>query len=148
VLAASAYNTGGGKAKIERAGNSFTATEEYFLPELQNQHGGLVLVGDHVYATNNGSLLCIHFKDGKIVWTSRRPGKGSITYADGHLYVRSEGGDVTLVEANPAAYVEKGRFRQPDRSPQRAWSYPVVAGGRLYLRDWDTLHVYDIKARD
>ncbi len=148
VLAASAYGKGGGIAKITREDNAFTATEEYFLNDLQNQHGGMVLVGDYVYATNNGSLMCFNFKDGKVVWTNRSVGKGSITYADGHLIVRSEGGPVALVEATPTGYKEKGRFSQPDRSAERAWSYPVLAGGRLYLRDWDTLLVYDVKASE
>jgi outer membrane protein assembly factor BamB len=147
VFAASAYRTGGGKAKITKDGTTFSAKEEFFLDSFQNQHGGMVLVGDYIYGTNNGSLLCVNFKDGTVVWTARSVGKGSITYADGHLIVRSEGGAVALVEATPQGYKEKGRFSQPDRSSQRAWSYPVVAGGKLYLRDWDNLFVYDIKAK-
>jgi hypothetical protein len=49
------------------------------------------------------------------------------------------------VEATPRAYVEKGRFQQPDRSHENAWPHPVVAGGRLYLRDQDLLLAYDVK---
>ena len=75
------------------------------------------------------------------------PGKGSVAYADGHLYVRSERGKVTLVEANPARFVEKGRFEQPDRSTEPAWPHPVIAGGKLYLRDQDVLLCYDVKAK-
>jgi hypothetical protein len=66
-------------------------------------------------------------------------------FADGHLYVRSEQGPVALVEATPAGYREKGRFDQPERSKERAWAHPVVANGRLYLRDQDILLCYDIK---
>jgi outer membrane protein assembly factor BamB len=146
VFAATAYRTGGGMAKITADGTTFRATQEYFLESLQNHHGGLVLVGDHVYGTNGGSLMCVNFKDGTVAWTNRGAGKGSVTYADGHLYVRGEDGTVVLVEANPAAYKEKGRFKQPDRSAQRAWPHPVVAGGKLYLRDWDALLCYDVKA--
>ena len=75
--------------------------------------------------------------------------KGSVTYADGHLYYRNQSGKgvVTLVEANPKKYVEKGRFEQPERSGKSAWAYPVVANGRLYLRDQDVLLAYDIKKK-
>jgi hypothetical protein len=52
---------------------------------------------------------------------------------------------VALIEASSAGFVEKGRFEQPDRSPNNAWPHPVVAGGRLYLRDQDVLLCYDIK---
>jgi hypothetical protein len=50
--------------------------------------------------------------------------------------------------ATPAGYREHGRFNQPERSSQRAWPHPVIAGGRLYLRDWDVLLCYDVKAQD
>jgi outer membrane protein assembly factor BamB len=145
VFAASAYGTGGGLAKITKESDGFKAEQQYFVKQMQNHHGGLVLVKDHVYGTNNGSLLCIEFKTGKIVWDDRCVGKGSVTYADGHLYVRGEKDKVALVEANPAKYVEKGQFTQPDRSKQNAWPHPVVVGGKLYLRDWDSLFCYDVK---
>ena len=90
--------------------------------------------------------MCVNFKTGEIAWQNRGVGKGSVAYADGHIYHRGEGGVVALVEATPEGYKEKGRFSQPDRSSQRAWPHPVIAGGKLYLRDWDTLLCYDVGA--
>lgn len=147
VLAASAYSTGGGAARITQNNKMFTATEVYFWRELQNHHGGMVLVGEHLYGTGEGGLLCVHFKTGQVAWSNRSVGKGSVMAVGGLLIVRSEAGPIALVEINPAAYVEKGRFNQPDRSSQRAWAHPVVAGGRLYLRDWDKLFVYDVAGK-
>jgi outer membrane protein assembly factor BamB len=147
VFAASGYGTGGGQAKIVEAANGFEAEPRYFQSKFQNHHGGVVLVKDHLYGTNNSSLLCADFKTGKIAWEDRSVGKGSVTYADGRLYVRGENGKVALVAANPTKYVEAGRFDQPDRSKQPAWPHPVVANGKLYLRDWDVLLCYDVKAK-
>ncbi|WP_184194168.1 PQQ-binding-like beta-propeller repeat protein [Armatimonas rosea] len=141
VFAATAYQKGGGLVKP----GAGAAQEQYFLREMQNHHGGMVLVGDYIYGTGNNSLMCVEFKTGKIVWESRAPGKGSITYADGLLYVRNERGPVTLVEANPKEYVQRGQFEQPDRTREPAWAYPVVANGKLYIHDMDTLLCYDIK---
>jgi outer membrane protein assembly factor BamB len=141
VFAATAYNTGGGLAKISGG----KAEEVYFSREMQNHHGGMVVVGDHLYGTGVNQLLCLEFKTGKVVWESRNPGKGSLTYADGMLICRSERGPVTLVEANPKEYVEKGTFKQPERSSAPAWPYPVVANGRLYLRDQGNLFCYDLE---
>jgi outer membrane protein assembly factor BamB len=146
VLAASAYNTGGGAARIVAKDGKFSAEELWFLPDLQNHHGGLVLVGDCVYGTGASELFCVEFETGRVQWRDRSVGKGSITAADGHLYVRSENGPVALVEASRAGYVEKGRFDQPDRSGDKSWPHPVIAGGRLYLRDQDVLLCYDVKA--
>jgi outer membrane protein assembly factor BamB len=145
VFAASAYGNGGGLAKITRDGDTFTAKEEYFVKQMQNHHGGMVLVGDHLYGTGGAALFCVDFKTGKIVWQDRSVGKGSVAYADGHLVVRSEDGPIALVEATPTGYKEKGRFSQPDRSKEKAWPHAVIAGGKLYIRDWDVLLCYDIK---
>jgi len=70
-----------------------------------------------------------------------------IALADGRLYYRTEKGAVLLIEANPKEYVERGRFDQPDRSSQPAWSHPVIANGKLYLRDQDLLLCYDVKVQ-
>jgi hypothetical protein len=80
------------------------------------------------------------------MWANRSIGKGSLAYADGMLYLLSEGHTVGLAEANPNAYVEKGRFSTPDQGRPN-WAHPVVAGGKLYIRDQGTLAVYDVKAK-
>jgi outer membrane protein assembly factor BamB len=146
VFAASGYGTGGGLARIKGDGKKFTAEEQYFVKDMQNHHGGMVLVNGHIYGTG-GPLMCVNFKSGAVVWKNRSVGKGSVAYADGRLYVRSEGGPVALVEATPRGYKETGRFKQPERSRNPAWAHPVIAGGKLYLRDWDKLFCYDIKAK-
>lgn len=146
VFAASAYGTGGGRADISKMNDDFKAEQKYFVKKLQNHHGGMVMVDGYIYGTS-GSLMCVDFKTGEVMWDDRSVGKGSVTFADGHLYVRGENGKVALVEANPKKYVEKGQFTQPDRSKQAAWPHPVVVGGKLYLRDWDTLFCYDLKAK-
>jgi outer membrane protein assembly factor BamB len=146
VFAASAYGKGGGLAKIDKTDGKFAATEVYFEKKMENHHGGMVLVDGYLYGEGAGKLTCINFKTGEIAWSEGKAGKGSVSYADGHLYFRNEGGKgaVVLVEANPKKYVETGRFEQPDRSKTSAWAYPVVANGRLYIRDQDVLLCYDI----
>jgi outer membrane protein assembly factor BamB len=146
VFAASAYNTGGGLARLATNSSGVSATEVYFTRRMQNHHGGMVLVGDHLYGFDGSNLTCLNWKSGDVAWSDRSVGKGSVVSADGHLYVRGEGGSVALVEATPTGYVEKSRFETPDRSREPAWAHPVVAGGRLYLRDQDVLFCYDVKS--
>jgi len=148
VFAASAYGTGGGLAKLTKESDGkWKAEEVYFTKQMQNHHGGMVLIGDYLYGNNQGQLACIDFKTGKVMWNERKAGKGSIAYANGMLYYRSEGGPVVLVEADPKAYVEKGRFNQPERSNKNAWPHPVIANGKLYLLDQDNLFCYDVKGK-
>jgi len=146
VFAASAYGNGGGLAKVSPQGAGFQAQEVYFTRQMQNHHGGMVLLGGHLYGFDNSSLTCLEWKTGTVKWTDRSVGKGSLVAADGLLIARSERGSVALIEANPEKYVELGRFDQPDRSSAPSWPYPVVANGRLYLRDQDILLCYDATA--
>jgi outer membrane protein assembly factor BamB len=148
VFAASAYGTGGGLAKLTRDGDKTTAKEVYFRKEMENHHGGLVLVDGYLYGEGGGRLYCIDFQSGKVMWQNGRPGKGSIAYADGRLYYRSEGGPITLVEANPKKYVERGRFDPPKGGSGPAWPHPVIANGKLYIRHADVLFCFDVKDQE
>jgi len=145
VFAASGYGVGGGKVTVRGAGMRWNVTEDYFVRQFQNHHGGFVLVDGFLYGTNNSALMCVDWESGQIRWRDRSVGKGSTSYADGHLYVRGERGDVALVQATPDAYVEKGQFRQPDRSDKNAWPHPVISNGKLILRDQDRLLCFDIR---
>jgi hypothetical protein len=88
----------------------------------------------------------MEFNNGLVMWRDRSVGKGSLIYADGHLYCFSEGGVMGLIEATPTAYREKGRF-EIDKGDWPTWSHPVVVGGRLYLRDQDKIYCYEVSAR-
>jgi outer membrane protein assembly factor BamB len=148
VFAASAYGTGGGLAKIHTTGDGMEAKEVYFLEEFQNHHGGMIAQKGYLFGTNGGALLCLDLKAGKFAWKAggkESVGKGSIALADGLIFHRSERGPIALVEANPEKYVELGRFNQPERSDKNAWAHPVIAGGRMYIRDQSLLLSYDVK---
>ncbi len=147
VFAASAYTAGGGLVKLTRQAGEFRAEEVYFTKRLRNQHGGVVLVDGYLYGSDEESLTCLEFKTGKVQWADRDAGKGSIAYADGRLYYRNEGGPIILAEANPRRYVECGRFEQPRQSGAPAWPHPVLANGKLYVRDQDVLLCYDVRRR-
>jgi hypothetical protein len=88
----------------------------------------------------------MEFATGKVMWRDRSVGKGSVAYADGHLYILSENNIVGLVEASPTGYREKGRFPIPDQG-WSSWAHPVVSGGRLYIRNQEMLASYDVRAR-
>jgi outer membrane protein assembly factor BamB len=134
--------------KLTPDGAGVTAQEVYNNRLLANHHGGVVLVGDSLYGTVNSGLVCLDFKTGAVKWQNRSVGKGSVAAADGRLYVRGEDtGDVALVEASPAGYKELGRLTQPDRSKEKDWPHPVIADGRLYLRDENVLLCYDVKGQ-
>lgn len=146
VFTSSGYGKGGSMLELTSSGDQTTAKFEWHTNDLKIHHGGMVLLDGFIYGSNDpGILTCIELKTGAVKWQNRSAGKGSVTFADGKLILRSESGPVALVEASPAEYKELGRFEQPQRSMARAWTYPVVIGGNLYLRDQDVLLVYNVK---
>jgi outer membrane protein assembly factor BamB len=158
VFAASAYSAGGGWVKLSKDANGgVKAQEVYSTKRMQNHHGGMILLDGCLYGANGGNeggfLICLDFQTGKVLWDERdKPGrtgvrKGSVALADGHIYYRQEDGTTILFEPSPKEYIERGRFDQPDRSEAPAWSHPVLANGKLYLRDQDVLLCYDVKAK-
>jgi len=141
IFISSDYGTGGGVVEI-KADNK--AEEIYFTKDMRNHHSSSVLVGDYLYGFSSQILTAMKFDTGEIAWRDRSVGKGSLVYADGRLYCLSENGVVGLVEASPAGYKEVGRFRIPQDSLP-TWTHPVVSGGRLFLRDQDTIYAFDVK---
>jgi outer membrane protein assembly factor BamB len=145
VFAASSYGTGGGLARLKRSGDKYTAEEVYFTRQMRNHHGGMALLDGYLYGSDEGKLTCLNFQSGKVCWAEGKAGKGSIAAADGRLYYRNENGPIVLVEVNPEKYVEHGRFEPPNQTSQPAWPHPVIANGKLYVRDQELLLCYDVK---
>ncbi len=145
VFSSSAYGTGGGLVKIVRKGEAFEAEEVYFNNSMANHHGGIVLIDGFMYGFGNRGLICMDFETGDIAWRNRSVSKGSLCYADGDLYCLGERNQFALVSADSDEYVEKGRFSLPT-SGRPTWAHPVVANGKLFFRDQNTLTCYDISA--
>ncbi|MCP3979235.1 MAG: PQQ-binding-like beta-propeller repeat protein [bacterium] len=155
VFVSTGYGTGSALIELSATDGGVKAREAYFLaPDtMQNHHGGMVLDGGHVYSGtghNKGFPLAVRLSDGKVAWGPvRNDGKGSaaVSWADGMLYYRYQDGRMVLVEATAEAYHERGSFLIPGVE-QFSWAHPVVAGGRLYLREQDRLLVYDVRRRE
>ena len=121
---------------------------------MQNHHGGVIIVGDHVYGHSNSGWTCLAYKtpEADVVWQNDKFKKGSITYADGHFFCYQESdGTVAVIKADPKGWNEVARFTIPETSKKRpnsgkVWPHPVIAQGKLILRDFEKLFVYDLKA--
>jgi outer membrane protein assembly factor BamB len=143
------------RLKADKDKGDVSTEEVYYNKTALSSTGGAVRVGDYLYGTNaKGELVCMEFKTGEVKWHDPSVGAGSLCSADGLLYVRGQGGDgfgpekparTALVEATPDGYKEKGRFEQPEHGNRPAWPHPVVADGKLYLRDQGVLFCYDVK---
>jgi outer membrane protein assembly factor BamB len=146
------HYTGGGLIKLSADNGGVKVEEVYFDKKLPTAIGGAVLVGDYLYGTNRELFMCINFKTGEVKWKKERTmAPSSLCYADGRLYLHGEtNGDVALIEASSDDYKERGHFTPPgvpENRTGKAWAYPAVANGRLYIHDWGTLWCYDVTAQ-
>lgn len=146
VFVSSDYGTGAALLELAASGTAVNAKEVYFTREMRNHHASSVLIGDHLYGFSSAILTAMKFDTGEVAWRDRSVGKGSVIFADERLYLYSETGVVGLAEAIPAGYREHGRF-QIRTGSLPTWSHPVVANGKLYLRDQDNIYAYDVRAK-
>jgi outer membrane protein assembly factor BamB len=158
------YNTVTGCHLFE-LDKAFKAKELYSKKNqkvMKNNHGGVVLIGDHIYGYGDKiGWACQDFKTGELAWNEKEKipcsHTGSLTSADGCLYVLTDDGEVGLVEASPKEFKELGSFKLPEKStlPQTVptsqssgiWAHPVVANGRLFVRDHDLVFCFDVKGK-
>jgi hypothetical protein len=151
VYVSSGYGNGCNLFKVTASDGKFSASQVYANKVMGNHHGGVIKVGNFLYGYSDGKgWTCQDFQDGQARWQDKEHlGKGSVAYADGRFYLRSEDkrGTMALIEATPTGYKEHGRFDQPDRSDKNSWPHPVISGGKLFLRDQNVLLCYQVKAQ-
>jgi outer membrane protein assembly factor BamB len=148
VYVTSEYGVGCNLFRISANAGQLKAEQVYANKVMVSHHGGVVRAGEYLYGYSAGKgWVCQEFKTGKSVWAEKdKLGKGSILAADGHLYLRGEDrGTMVLLEASPKGYKQAGQFEQPDRSELNAWPHPVIANGKLYLRDQNVVLCYNVK---
>jgi outer membrane protein assembly factor BamB len=150
VYVTSGYGVGCNLFRITNALGQLSAMEVYANKGMCNHHGNVILLGDFVYGSSDTlGFVCMEFATGRVMWSSKSVSKGSVAYADGHIYLRAESGKgtVSMIQATPVAFTVDGSLDQPDRTKASCWAHPVISGGRLYLHDGDVLLCYDLNRR-
>lgn len=152
VFLAAGYGRGGALVQQVASKDGVTIKEIYGLnPKLANKHGGIVLVGDHLYGDSDdkGMPFCAQLSSGEITWKNRGPGRSSavVISGDGLLFIQFSDGVFAVAEANPAEYVELGKFQIPGSGQRPSWAHPVILDGRLYIREQDKILCYDIAGK-
>jgi len=151
VFFVAGYGRGGALLKqVSSADGEVTIETIYPLKQdLGNKHGGVVLVGDYLYgdSEDRGIPYCAELMTGDIKWKSRGAGRNSasVAAADGHIYIHYADGTMSLVKATPDEFQEVSHFQVPGSGEAPSWAHPVIAGGKLFLREGDTVLCYELK---
>ncbi len=146
VFLSSDYGTGCALLRLTPTGGGVKADEVYFNRDMRNHHATSILLGEYLYGFSSQVLTAMQLQTGQVAWRDRSVGKGSLTYADGLLFLVSEDGVVGLAEANPQQYKEISRFTL-NKSDRPTWAHPVISNGRLYVRDQGTLYNFEVAGK-
>ena len=153
VYVTAGYGSGCLLAKLTRAGEGINAEKVYANKNMINQHGGVVLKDGHVYGFTDGlGWTCQNLKTGELVWRERNTEvfKGAVLAVNDRLLLLNErDGLLTVVAASTDGWKEFGRMEFPERTvistkDNMVWTHPVIANGKLYVRDHDLLFCYDL----
>jgi outer membrane protein assembly factor BamB len=147
VFLTSGYGKGSMLVKLKTSPKGILPESVWQSEIMDNHHGGVILHNGYLYGSGNNSRgwFCLDFLTGKQMW--KTDGKGSVTFADGMLYMLDERGTMKLVRATPDKYERSGEFKVPKGGESMYWAHPVVSGGRLYIRHADKIFAYNIKGK-
>jgi len=153
VFCSTGYDDGGtALLQVRKAGKGLSVKEIYYKSskELQNHHGGMIMVGDHVYmghGHNNGFPACVAWQTGEDRWEKGRgagAGSAAIVYADEKLFFRYQDGMMAMIDSDTKKYKILGKFKLSTHNGE-GWPHPVIVDGMLYIRDQDDLVAYNLK---
>jgi len=154
VYHTSDYGTGCVLVEVTATNGKVEAKEVYANKNMQNHHGGVVLHDGCIFGLKKGGgFVCQDFRGGEVKWSERLSGDGSasVAFADGRLYVFGDGtGTCYLVEPSKEKWLPLGKLSLPEqtkieRQQGKIWAHPVIAEGKLFLRDLDLIYAFDIK---
>jgi len=144
VFLSASYGQGAAVFQVERDGDRFTTRTIWQNSRMKNKFTSSLLHEGYLYGLDESILACIDATTGELKWKGGRYGYGQPLIAGGHLVVLTEAGDVVLVRATPERHDERARFSAIEG---KTWNHPVIANGRLLVRNLREMAAFDIRPR-
>jgi hypothetical protein len=151
ILISSEADFGTALIDVKREGNTWSATRRWVLRQMKPSFNDWVVHDGFAYGFSGGSrnlLGCIEIKTGKLQWKGEEYGFGQALLLPDQpaVLVVSERGQVILVATDPKAPQELGSIQalSLDIRDAKTWNHPVIAHGRLYVRNNAEIACYDL----
>ena len=143
VLLGSPFGEGLRRIHVSQQDGKWDSQEVWTTKDISPYYNDFVVHGDHLYGFDGAFLTCVSLEDGKRQWKARGYGNGQVLLlADQELLlVLSETGTVALVEAKPDKRREVASFQALEG---KTWNHPVVAHGKLFVRNGDEAACYQL----
>jgi outer membrane protein assembly factor BamB len=145
VFLSASYGTGAAVFEVTKAGDGFQTKTVWENQRMKNKFSSSVLHNGFIYGLDESILACLDANTGEQKWKGGRYGYGQILLAGDHIIVLTEDGEVALVKASPARHEEVAKFQAISG---KTWNHPVIADGRLLVRNIQEMAAFDIAPRD
>ncbi len=143
VFLSASYGRGAAVFEVSGSDRGFAAQTVWTSNRMKNKFSSSVLHDGYLYGLDESILACVDAETGELKWKGGRYGYGQVVLASGHLIVLTESGDVVLVRATPERHDEVARF---SAISGKTWNCPVIAGGRLLVRNATEMACFGISA--
>lgn len=138
----SGYKTGSALLKLAYEGEKLASKEVWKSDVLLNKFQSCILHDGKLYASDQNALKCVDFLTGKEQWKKPKIRNGTLVFADGHLLLLTESGQLQIAKPSPEDFVPLGTA---DILTGRCWSVSVLSGGRLYARNLERVVCFDLR---
>ncbi len=147
IFITSGYNVGCEALKVTDTG----AEVIWRSKVIASQHSDPIIIDGFIYGysgqsnQNEGYFKCVELETGEEKWSTGEIGWGTMVYVDAHLLCMDIKGNLFLVKPDPNEFRKITEFRGAIEDVKHtAWTIPVVANGRLYLRYMQRLICYNL----
>jgi outer membrane protein assembly factor BamB len=143
VLVGSEGDIGLALIDLERQGKTFTPTQRWDSQDLKPAFNDFVVHQGHAYGFDGRIFCCVELDAGSKCWKKGRYGHGQVLLLaeQSLLLVVTEKGKVVLLRATPEGHEELGQFQA---LKGKTWNHPVIAHGRLYVRNAEEMACYEL----
>lgn len=130
IFITSGYGHGASLVKFDGA----SLTEVWKNKNMRSQMSGPVLINGYLYGMDDKQLACVNWKTGEQLWTEKSTKQGALCGAGDKLIILGEKGDLMIADASPEGFklISSAKVLS-----NKCWTMPVIANGRIYVRDAD-----------
>jgi outer membrane protein assembly factor BamB len=147
IFHTSGYKMGCEAIKVNKNGFSV----HWKSKAMQAQHSDPILINGYIYGysgestRNVGEFKCLELSTGKEMWSTNLIGQGTTTFADDHLICQDLKGNLFLLNPDPSGFKKISELKSAISDVKNpAWTVPVIANGKLYLRHLQQLVCYKL----
>ena len=142
VLVGTGSGKGTRRLRVQKKDDAWNVEEEWTAKRFRPYFNDFVYYEGHCYGFDGNRFCCMDAQTGGLRWKGENCGGQVLLLTDmGVLLILNEDGELMLIEAAPDEQRILARIQAIEG---KTWNHPVVAKGRLYIRNSDEAVCFDL----